>query len=153
MYQLNSIPNSWYFDKLCPHGEPEDEHCGTCCVDIGDAERSMRFDRPQELSTPDRAEPSGSPQTAADQPLDSFLADAGLAFDDIPIAMAIHHRALAAARRESLDVDAALLRYGRHEEGCPDYFTEPPWQSCHCGWTDVIARLSSIPAREEDSDD
>ena len=29
---------------VCPHGEDEATHCHDCCIDIGDAERSMRFD-------------------------------------------------------------------------------------------------------------
>ena len=106
--------------------------------------------------------PSGSPQTEADQPLDSFLADAGLAFDDIPVAMAIHHRALAAARREPLDVER-LLRdhqpFASGYQGFDEFYT-----ACSCGewdadnteagspeasWTHHF--LSSIPAREEGS--
>jgi hypothetical protein len=37
----------------------------------------------------------------------------------------------------------ALLRYGRHEEGCPEEHNDPPWHSCECGWADTLARLRS----------
>ena len=87
--------------------------------------------------------PSRSPQTeAGDQPLDSFLADAGLAFDDIPVAMAIHHRALAAARRAPLDVDLAAAI---QSVGLPQQYVHRIM--------DELRRLSSIPTPEEPTDD
>jgi hypothetical protein len=38
----------------------------------------------------------------------------------------------------------ALLRYGRHEETCPDYDNDPPWQSCDCGWVEIMARFQKM---------
>ena len=36
----------WEFKDVCPHNLFPEDHCDTCCFDIGDAERSMRFDGP-----------------------------------------------------------------------------------------------------------
>lgn len=52
-------------------------------------------------------------------------------------------RALSFLEREGIgSIEKSLLRYGRHEEGCPEEHNDPPWPSCECGWADTLARLS-----------
>ena len=43
-----------------------------------------------------------------------------------------------ANQRENALIDG-LLRYGRHEEGCPDFDNDPPWHSCECGFAEAVA--------------
>lgn len=36
---------------------------------------------------------------------------------------------------------AAFMRYGRHEEDCPDRDNDPPWDSCNCGFVEELRKI------------
>lgn len=43
-----------------------------------------------------------------------------------------------AIEREAIGpYEVALLRYGRHENSCPEVDRDPPWDDCECGWATV----------------
>lgn len=42
-------------------------------------------------------------------------------------------------RLPAAPAEAGLLRYGRHEETCPELHNDPPWDSCDCGFTAALA--------------